>query len=70
MGWAQRADADGIVPVTIGTVLWIIVLTVLVIMRDSLAIDGRSWWIGAAAVGVASGALGLVFLRWRRGRRR
>lgn len=70
MGWAQRADADGIVPVTIGTVLWIIILTALVIMRDSLAIDGRSWWIGAATVGVASGALGLVFLRWRRGRRR
>lgn len=64
----EKSDEDAILPVAIGTVVWFAVLVVLVALRGRLEESGVSWWIGAAAVGVLSGALGLVFLRWRRGR--
>jgi integral membrane sensor domain MASE1 len=66
----ERSDEDAILPVSIGTGVWIVVLVVLVLMRERLDESGLLWWIGAAAVGVVSGALGLVFLRWRRARAR
>lgn len=68
MGRIEQSDADGILPVTIGTVLWAVALVVLVVVRERLAESGATWWIGAAAVGVISGVLGLVFLRWRKSR--
>ncbi|MHB1068183.1 MAG: DUF2530 domain-containing protein [Candidatus Nanopelagicales bacterium] len=68
-GRLARADHDAVLPVAIGTGLWLVVLAVLVLRRDSLAAAGNGWWILAAAAGALSGALGLVFLRWRRTRR-
>ncbi|MBI1351937.1 MAG: DUF2530 domain-containing protein [Actinomycetales bacterium] len=64
----RRSDADGILPVSIGTAVWLGVLLVLLVSWSRLEGDGTLWWIGAAVVGVLSGSLGLVFLRWRRGR--
>ena len=52
-------------PVAIGTGVWFALLLVLLAMRGRLEESGTTWWIGAAAVGLISGALGLVFLRWR-----
>jgi hypothetical protein len=69
-GRLARADQDAILPVSIGTAVWLVALVVLLARRDSLSDAGREWWILAAAVGVVSGAGGLVFLRWRAGRRR
>ncbi len=64
----EQSDEDAILPVSIGTGVWLVVLVVLVALRDRLVESGTTWWIGAAAVGVVSGALGVVFLRWRRRR--
>lgn len=64
----DESDTDAILPVSIGTGIWIVALVVLVLMRATLDENGTSWWIGVAAVGTVSGLLGLVFLRWRKGR--
>lgn len=67
MSRAERSDADGILPVAIGTVAWAIALVVLLILRPS--VDGLDdLWIAIAAVGLLSGLIGLLFLRWRRRR--
>jgi protein-S-isoprenylcysteine O-methyltransferase Ste14 len=62
------SDSDGILPVSIGTIAWCIVLVGLLIARPALDESGTTWWIGAAAVGVVSGAGGVLFLRWRKQR--
>jgi membrane protein DedA with SNARE-associated domain len=64
----RDSDADGILPVAIGTVAWVVALIVLVVNWPRLEQSDNRWWVGVAVVGVVSGALGLVFLYWRRGR--
>jgi membrane associated rhomboid family serine protease len=66
----SESDEDAILPVAIGTVVWLVALVALVVMRPTLDENGTEWWIGVAAVGAVSGLLGLVFLRWRKGRAR
>jgi len=68
----DESDRDAILPVSIGTAGWLVVLVGLIVAKPSLDESGTTWWIGAAAVGVVSGAGGVLFLRWRkrRGRRR
>ena len=68
MSRLQESDEDALLPVSIGTGVWIVALVALVIMRPTLDENGTTWWIGVAVVGVVSGVLGLVFLRWRKGR--
>ena len=70
MSRAERSDADGLVPVAIGTGIWVIVLVGLLVARPGLEESGTTWWIGVAAVGTISGVIGLVFLRWRQRRQR
>ena len=70
MSRAERSDADGLVPVAIGTGIWVIVLVGLLVARPGLEEYGTTWWIGVAAVGTISGVIGLVFLRWRQRRQR
>lgn len=67
-GRLERSDSDALLPVSIGTIVWIVALVGLVIARPTLDANGMTWWIGAAAVGVVSGVGGVVFLRWRRRR--
>ena len=67
-GRIERSDSDAVLPVSIGTVVWLLVLVGLVIAKPTLDANGTTWWIGAAAVGVVSGAGGVVFLRWRKRR--
>lgn len=64
----SRSDDDAILPVTLGTLVWAAILVVLLTQQSRLQEAGTGWWIGAAAVGVVSGALGVLFLRWRRSR--
>ena len=68
MGTIEKSDADGILPVVVGTALWAVALVVLVALRPRLEESGATWWIGAAAIGVVSGVLGLWFLSWRKRR--
>ena len=64
----EQSDTDAILPVSIGTIVWSVLLIGLLAMRSTLDENGTTWWIGAAAVGVVSGAGGVLFLRWRKGR--
>jgi hypothetical protein len=67
-GRLEQSDTDAILPVSIGTVVWALLLIGLLVMRSTLDENGTTWWIGAAAVGVVSGVGGVLFLRWRKGR--
>ncbi len=67
MSRAEQSDADGILPVAIGTGAWAIALVVLLILRPSVA-QVDDLWIAIAAVGLLTGLLGLLFLRRRRRR--
>ena len=68
MARVRESDEDALLPVSIGTGVWLVALVVLVALRGTLAENGTTWWIGVAIVGTVSGLLGLVFLRWRKGR--
>jgi hypothetical protein len=61
----EQSDSDAILPVSIGTIVWTVVLVGLVVAKPTLDENGTAWWIGAAAVGVVSGVGGVIFLRWR-----
>ena len=65
----DEADEDAILPVALGTAVWLLVLVGLLLGRSRLEANGTSWWIAAAAVGVVSGAGGVAFLVWRKRRR-
>lgn len=65
---AGRSDADGVLPVAVGTALWAIAIIVLVIVREPLERADATWWIGVAILGLLGGAGALVFLTWRRRR--
>lgn len=67
MSRAEQSDADGILPVAIGTVGWAIALVVMLLLRPSVE-QVDDLWIVTATVGLLSGVLGLLFLRWRRRR--
>jgi len=65
----HESDEDAILPVSIGTGIWAVLLVILLLNRGTLESNGTTWWVGAAAVGLVSGLGGLVFLRWRKRRR-
>lgn len=67
-GRFAQSDTDAILPVSLGTIAWAVVLVGLLIARPALEERGTTWWIGAAVVGVVSGVGGIVFLRWRKRR--
>jgi glucose uptake protein GlcU len=67
-GRLEQSDSDAILPVSIGTAVWAVLLVALLIAKPTLDTNGTTWWIGAAAVGVVSGVGGLVFLRSRKRR--
>lgn len=69
MSRAQASDADALLPVGLGTAVWAVVLVTLLLQRGTLEAQGRSWWLGVAAVGLVSGLGGLAFLTWRTRRR-
>jgi len=64
----EKSDEDAVLPVSIGTGIWLVLLVALLIRKPSLDESGTGWWIAVALVGFVSGALGVVFLRWRRSR--
>ncbi|HET7901381.1 MAG TPA: DUF2530 domain-containing protein [Candidatus Nanopelagicales bacterium] len=61
-------DVDGVRAVATGTVVWTVLLVLCLLLRDQLASAGRGWWTGVCLAGALLGAVGLVFVRWRRDR--
>lgn len=68
MSRAEQSDADGILPVAIGTGLWAVALVALLLLRPQFE-QVDTLWIAVAVVGLVSGVLGLLFLRWRKRRK-
>jgi len=59
-------ETDDVAVVTVGTVLWGVVLVLTLVLRDRLADDGRDTWTAIAAAGLFLGLLGVNYVRRRR----
>ena len=70
MNAATDSDDDAVLPVSIGTGIWLVLLVALVVRKPTLDENGTGWWIAVALVGFISGAGGVLYLRWRRARLR
>ncbi|MDI1289950.1 MAG: DUF2530 domain-containing protein [bacterium] len=68
MNAVPRSDEDAVLPVSLGTVAWLVVLVVLLARKSELDADGSGWWIAVAAVGLVTGIGGVLFTRRRRSR--
>jgi hypothetical protein len=63
-GWSGQTD--GVVPVTVGTVVWGAALIVTFMLRGRLAESGTQWWVWTCATGFALGLFGCWWVRRRR----
>ncbi|OHV35047.1 DUF2530 domain-containing protein [Pseudofrankia sp. EUN1h] len=61
---------DGVVPVAVGTMVWLVALIVMLPFTGDLRADGHLWWLATAACGFGLGLLGLVIVIRRRNRLR
>lgn len=61
-------DVDGIRTVWVGSGLWVVAFVVLLFFRDTLADQGRTWWLGTCVAGFVLGVVGGEYCR-RRARR-
>ena len=68
MNAVPRSDEDAVLPVSIGTVAWLVVLVVLLARKSELDANGHGWWIAVASVGLVTGIGGVLFTRRRRSR--
>ncbi len=59
-------QTDGVVPVTVGTVVWGVALVVTFALRDRLAESGSQWWVWTCATGFGLGLFGCWWVRRRR----
>ena len=61
-------DETAIPAVATGTILWVVAWVILSITSGVDQGASSVWWWAVAAVGTLTGAIGLVFFRWRRSR--
>lgn len=61
-------DETAIPAVATGTILWVVAWAILSITSGVDQGTSSVWWWAVAAAGTLTGALGLVFFRWRRSR--
>lgn len=66
----RDSDATVLLPMVLGTLVWLVILVMLLAQRTSLDTAGNGWWIQVAIVGVVTGVIALIFLGWRAGRLR
>ncbi len=62
----ESEQSDAVVPVTVGTVLWAVVLVGLLPFRTRLEAAGKDWWIWVCLTGLVLGVLGSLWVRRRR----
>lgn len=65
---ASVADHTAIPAVVVGTILWIVAFAAIWATRGASQPETGVWWWAVTGVGTLSGAIGLVFLAWRRKR--
>ena len=58
-------DVDGVGAILYGTVAWTVGLVICLLLRDSLASDGRAWFTWVCLAGALLGLAGLWFVRRR-----
>ena len=63
----HHAKDDALVAVSTGTVIWLVVGVVLLVLRERIP-QGSQWWLATCAIAVMSGIGGIVYLRRRRRR--
>lgn len=56
--------------VVIGSALWALAFLALLPFRDTLADDGREWWLWTCVAGFGLGLYGVYYVRRRRDRLR
>ncbi len=64
--WSDQTD--GVVPVTVGTVVWAVALVATFLLRGRLAESGTQWWVWTCATGFGLGLFGCWWVRRRRAR--
>lgn len=62
------SDQTAIPAVLVGTGAWLVALVVVSLTAGMAVPASGVWWFGVCVVGLGSGLIGLVFLRWRRSR--
>lgn len=65
---ASVADQTAIPAVVVGTTLWAMTFAAIWATQGAAQPETGVWWWAVAAIGTLSGAIGLVFLAWRRKR--
>lgn len=65
---ASVADQTAIPAVVVGTILWAVAFAAIWATQGATQPETGVWWWAVAAIGTCSGAIGLVFLGWRRKR--
>ena len=66
----EPLDVDGVRTIAAGTIAWAVAFLVLLVFRDALAEQGRTWWLWTCLVGIALGLGGLEYCRRRHNRLR
>jgi hypothetical protein len=66
----EPMDLDGVRTVEVGTIGFLVAFVALLPFYDSLADDGRSWWLWTCLAGFGLGLFGIEYCRRRRVARR
>lgn len=64
------SDETAILPVALGTAVWLVALVTVGFVDGTAPVDGQVWWFAVTVIGSLTGVFGVLFLRWRRSRKR
>ncbi|MCZ3389095.1 MAG: DUF2530 domain-containing protein [Actinomycetia bacterium] len=64
----EPLDVDAVRTAQVGTALWAVALVATLMARNTLADEGRTWWIWTCVAGLVLGVVGLLVTTRRRRR--
>jgi membrane protein DedA with SNARE-associated domain len=70
MSRRYASDENAFLPVSVGTVAWLMSLVYVTSVIGVQPEEGEVWWFAVTVIGSLSGIFGLVFLKWRMRRKR
>lgn len=62
----EPMDVDGVRTMTVGTIVWGVVIVGLLPFLGTLEEQGRTWWLWTALAGFGLGLIGIEYCRRRR----